>query len=154
MAYSNPFEAIGLDKDEATIAALRSDYASILRDWIKQRQLTQAAAGNILQVPQAVVSKIINGNVVSMSIEYLIKLLARADVAWTSRCWHAPADAAVCKGPAPASWIGTGTRSTSFERVAVLGAVASAGLYTDRPISAPDSRATGTASPKRIRIGG
>ncbi len=108
MSYRNPFEALGLDKEDAAVEALRADLAGILRDWIAQRQLTQAAAGRALGVSQGVVSEIMNGQTGRKSIEYFIRLLARVGVAWTARCWHAPADASAVKGAAPADWIGVG----------------------------------------------
>ena len=112
MGYTNAFEAVDLPKDEATIEALRADLAAVLRDWIKQHRLTQAAAGHRLGIPQSVVSNIVNGNTSRTSIEYLIRLLARVDVAWTARCWRAPSDAAAVKGPAPQNWMATGLAAT------------------------------------------
>lgn len=107
MSYKNAFEALGFDTEEAAVQALRADFAALLRDWIRQRGLTQAAAGAALGVSQSAVSEIVNGQTGRKSIEYFIRLLARVGVAWTARCWHAPSDAAAIKGPAPASWIGT-----------------------------------------------
>ena len=49
-----------------------------------------------------------NGRTGSKSIEYFVRLLARAGVAWTARAWAAPSDACAVKGPAPVAWVGVG----------------------------------------------
>jgi predicted XRE-type DNA-binding protein len=113
MAYKNPFEAFGFEKDEATIRALRSDFAAILREWIGNSRLTQGEAGARLGVPQSTVSSIVNGRTRSMSIEFLIRLLARGEVPWAARCSTAPSDAEAVAGAAPLAWTNVGSLAVS-----------------------------------------
>lgn len=109
MSYANVFDALGFDTEDATVEALRSDLAAILRTWMKREHLNQVAAGRRLGVPQSVISKIVNGQTGRISVEYMIRLLAKAQVPWTAKCWKAPEDACVIEGQPPVSWIAGGT---------------------------------------------
>ena len=90
MAYKNAFEALGFEKDDATVFALRAQFAGILRDQVRQKKLTQQEASEWLRVPQGAVSEILSGRIKSKSAEYFIRLLVRAGIPWTAYCAQAP----------------------------------------------------------------
>jgi predicted XRE-type DNA-binding protein len=144
MAYENAFDALGVDREDATVRALRADMSAIVRDWIKQRGLTQKAAGEQLGITQSAVSDIIAGRIGRMSFEYFVRMLTRIDVAWTARSWSHPHDSRAVKGPAPADWIGVGaTVSRSFISLAgVASPVVSPGSLPRAASSAVDSGGT------------
>jgi len=117
MGYTNAFEALGFDREEATIQTLRADLAGILHDYIRQHGLTQAKASEKLGVSQGVVSEILRGRVKSKSVEYFVRLLARASLPWTARCWQPPC-ASVVLGAAPSSWTASGAMTTTANYLA------------------------------------
>ena len=64
--------------DMSTIQALRGDVALQIARFLERRQLSQAAASKLLQVPQPTLSKIVNGRVSELSLELLIRIAVRA----------------------------------------------------------------------------
>ena len=74
----NPFLDLGFPPEEAMAMHIRSQLAVLLEQHIERKGWTQAAAARALKVPQPTISKIVNGNIDKLSIEYLIKLMVRA----------------------------------------------------------------------------
>lgn len=67
-----------MPSDEATIQALRRDLALQVSRVARRLGATQVAAARRLGVPQPTLSKIINGRVTDLSIEFLIRVAVRA----------------------------------------------------------------------------
>jgi transcriptional regulator with XRE-family HTH domain len=72
-----------LPSDEAAIVNLRRDLALQLSRAVKKLGLTQSVAATRLNLPQPTLSKIINGQTDSLSIEFLIRVAIRAGVSLT-----------------------------------------------------------------------
>lgn len=64
--------------EEAAALHIRAHLAARLEHHIEQKGWNQTAAARALKVPQPTISKIINGNIERLSIEFLIKLMVRA----------------------------------------------------------------------------
>ena len=64
--------------DEATIQSLRRDIALQVSRAARRLGDTQVAAARRLGVPQPTLSKIINGRVSELSIEFLLRVAVRA----------------------------------------------------------------------------
>ena len=76
----NPFLDLGFPREEAIAMHIRSQLAAALEYHIERKGWTQTAAARALKVPQPTISKIVNGNIEKLSIEFLIKLMVRADL--------------------------------------------------------------------------
>ena|SRR5579862_8881819 len=74
----NPFLDLGFPPEEAAALHIRAQLAATLEHHIERKGWTQTAAARALKVPQPTISKIVNGNIEKLSIEFLIKLLVRA----------------------------------------------------------------------------
>src|SRR4051812_9759631 len=74
----NPFLDLGLPPEEAAALHIRSQLAATLELRIQRKGWTQVTAARELRVPQPTISKIVNGNIEKLSIEFLIKLTVRA----------------------------------------------------------------------------
>jgi predicted XRE-type DNA-binding protein len=74
----NPFLDLGFPPEEAAALHIRSQLAATLEYHIERKGWSQAEAARALNVPQPTVSKIVNGNIEKLSIEFLIKLMVRA----------------------------------------------------------------------------
>jgi predicted XRE-type DNA-binding protein len=74
----NVFKDLGFTNEEAIALAMRVDLAVEIEKFIKRRKLTQAKAAEYFGVPQPKISKIVGGKVGSFSIEYLVKMVAKA----------------------------------------------------------------------------
>lgn len=74
----NPFLDLGFPREEATALHIRSQLAAALEYHIERKRWSQTEAARALKVPQPTVSKIVNGNIEKLSIEFLIKLMVRA----------------------------------------------------------------------------
>ncbi|MGH6678568.1 MAG: helix-turn-helix domain-containing protein [Bradyrhizobium sp.] len=74
----NPFLDLGFPREEAIALHIRSQLAAALERHVERKGWTQAAAARALKVPQPTISKIVNGNIDKLSIEFLIKLMVRA----------------------------------------------------------------------------
>ncbi len=97
----NPFLDLGFPPEEAMTLHIRSQLAVLLEQYIERKGWSQTAAARALKVPQPTISKIVNGNIEKLSIEFLIKLMVRAGL---------PVGLAVSRRPA--------ARSTSGRRAA------------------------------------
>ncbi len=94
----NSFSALGFPDDEAVVDALRADLADILRGYIERSRMTQTNLSRQLGIPQSTLSAIKNDRIDHLSIEYFVRVLTRAGVPWTAKCWNAPDDAAWVAG--------------------------------------------------------
>lgn len=95
MSVKNIYFESGLAVDEATRRALRSDFASLIREHIQANYPTQKQAERALGIPQSTVSNIMCGNTRRLTLDYLVGLAARLSIPWTAKCWDAPHDAQV-----------------------------------------------------------
>jgi len=73
----NPFLDLGFSREEATALHIRSQLAATLEHYITRKGWSQAEAAKTLKVPQPTISKIVNGNIEKLSIEFLVKLAVR-----------------------------------------------------------------------------
>jgi predicted XRE-type DNA-binding protein len=76
----NPFLDLGFSHEEAAALHIRSQLVAALEYHIDQKGWGQTKAAKALRVPQPTVCKIVNGNIEKLSIEFLIKLMVRADL--------------------------------------------------------------------------
>ena len=76
----NPFLDLGFAPEEATALHIRAQLAAALEHHIDRKGWSQSEAARALKVPQPTISKIVNGNIEKLSIEFLIKLMVRADL--------------------------------------------------------------------------
>jgi predicted XRE-type DNA-binding protein len=114
MNAQNIYFESGYPVDEATRLALRSDFASMIRERLQQDYPTQKAAERALGIPQSTVSNIMCGNTRRLSLDYLVGLAARLSIPWSAQCRTPPHDAgAVAAAPAAAV-----TRKNDFDVVA------------------------------------
>ena len=74
----NPFLDLGFPREEATAMHIRSQLAVLLEQHIERKGWSQTAAARALKVPQPTISKIVNGNIDKLSIDFLVKLMVRA----------------------------------------------------------------------------
>jgi predicted XRE-type DNA-binding protein len=82
-----------LSLDEATIQSLRGDIALQISRLAQRLGGTQMAAAKQLGVPQPTLSKIMNGRVSDLSIEFLIRIAVRAGLPITLQTGHVPEEA-------------------------------------------------------------
>lgn len=80
MSTKNAFSAFNFSADDATIDTLRTDLALALRQFIERSGMTQARAARLLELKQSVVSKIVRGDIESLSVERLIRAMVRAKI--------------------------------------------------------------------------
>jgi predicted XRE-type DNA-binding protein len=76
----NPFLDLGFPREDAIALHIRSQPAATLELHIEQKGWSQTQAARALRVPQPTISKIVNGNVEKLSIEFLVKLTVRAGI--------------------------------------------------------------------------
>jgi predicted XRE-type DNA-binding protein len=74
----NPFLDLGFPPEEAAALHIRSQLAATLEHHIERKGWSQTQAARALKVPQPTVSKIVNGKIEKLSIDFLIKLMVRA----------------------------------------------------------------------------
>jgi predicted XRE-type DNA-binding protein len=79
--------------DEATIQSLRRDIALQISRLAQRLGGTQMAAAKQLGVPQPTLSKITNGRVSDLSIEFLLRIAVRAGLPITLQTGHVPEEA-------------------------------------------------------------
>jgi predicted XRE-type DNA-binding protein len=82
-----------LSSDEATIQSLRRDLALQISRLAQRLGGTQMAAAKQLGVPQPTLSKITNGRVSDLSIEFLIRMAVRAGLPITLQTGRVPEEA-------------------------------------------------------------
>jgi predicted XRE-type DNA-binding protein len=76
----NPFLDLGFPPEEATALHIRSQLAAALEYHIDRKGWSQIEAARALRVPQPTISKIVHSRIEKLSIEFLIKLMVRADL--------------------------------------------------------------------------
>src|SRR5581483_1097531 len=76
----NPFLDLAFPAEEATALHIRSQLAAALEHHIDRKGWSQSEAARELRVPQPTISKIVNGKIEKLSIEFLIKLMVRANL--------------------------------------------------------------------------
>jgi predicted XRE-type DNA-binding protein len=76
----DPFLDLGFPREEAIALHIRSQLAATLERYIERKGWSQTRAARELHVPQPTISKIVNGNVDKLSIEFLVKLTVRAGI--------------------------------------------------------------------------
>ena len=74
----NVFRDIGFSEEESTALAMRVDLAIEIEKFIRRKKLTQIKAAEFFDVPQPKISKIISGKLSGFSIDYLVKMAAKA----------------------------------------------------------------------------
>jgi len=89
---TNSFSALGFEDGEAVVEALRADLADIARNYFEKSQQTQVALAKRLGIPQSTISAIKNDNIDRLSVEFFVRILSRAGIPWTAKCWAAPHD--------------------------------------------------------------
>ncbi len=93
--------------DTLTIQALRSDMALQLSRFVQREGASQVATAKRLGIPQPTLSKIVRGEVDSLSLELLIRVAVRAELPFVLQTGKEPAEAGVFVSSA------SFTRSTS-----------------------------------------
>jgi len=76
----NVFSDLGFSKAEAVALQARVTLAVEIERFIEKNGLTQAKAAAAFGVPQPTISKIVRGDLSRLSIEYLLKMLARVGI--------------------------------------------------------------------------
>jgi predicted XRE-type DNA-binding protein len=76
----NVFSDLGFSKAEAAALQARVNLAVEIERYIEKNGLTQAKAATAFGVPQPTISKIVRGDLSRLSVEYLLKMLARVGV--------------------------------------------------------------------------
>jgi predicted XRE-type DNA-binding protein len=76
----NVFSDLGFSKAEAAALQARVTLAVEIERYIERNGLTQAKAAAAFGVPQPTISKIVRGNLSRLSVEYLLKMLARVGI--------------------------------------------------------------------------
>ncbi|MEM8814930.1 MAG: helix-turn-helix transcriptional regulator [Pseudomonadota bacterium] len=74
----NVFRDLGFSEEDAVALAMRVDLAIEIEKFIKRKKLTQIKAAEFFGVPQPKISKIVGGKVGEFSIDYLVKMVAKA----------------------------------------------------------------------------
>lgn len=76
----NVFKDLGFSKEEAVALAMRVDLAVEIEKFIKRKKMTQVKAAEFFGVPQPKISKIMGGKLSGFSIDYLVKMAAKAGI--------------------------------------------------------------------------
>jgi predicted XRE-type DNA-binding protein len=76
----NVFSDLGFSKAEAAAMQARVSLAVEIERYIERHGLTRAKAAATFGVPQPTVSKIARGDLSRLSVEYLLKMLARVEL--------------------------------------------------------------------------
>jgi len=80
LKYSNPFEAIAGNAEEAADMKFRADLTLVLRDFFHEQKATQAQIGRMLGIPQPRVSELMAGKVNKFSSDKLIGFCAKVGI--------------------------------------------------------------------------
>jgi len=73
----NVFEDLGFSREEAADLAMKAKLASDLRKFIERQELTQVKAAAFFSVPRPKISKIQNSDLTGITIDYLVRMLAK-----------------------------------------------------------------------------
>jgi predicted XRE-type DNA-binding protein len=107
--------------DVSTIQALRGDVALQIARFLARQKLSQAAAAKLLRIPQPTLSKIVNGRVMDLSLELLIRIAVRAGVQLVLQTGAVPEEAgAFLSGALPNTRQGSSSRLADDARDALL----------------------------------
>jgi predicted XRE-type DNA-binding protein len=110
-----------MPSDEATIQSLRRDLALQLSRVARRLGDTQVVAARRLGVPQPTLSKIINGRVSDLSIEFLLRVAVRAGLPVTLQTGRDAAEAgAFVSGLARRSTHASGSKLAKEARESLL----------------------------------
>lgn len=82
-----------LPADVATVRALRLDVAHQIARHAKHLRISQVAAARQLGIPQSTLSKIVNGRILDLSLELLIRVTVLAGLPITLQTGRAPEEA-------------------------------------------------------------
>ena len=74
----NVFKHLGFTDEEAVAYAMRVELALEIERSIKRMKFTQAKAADYFGVKQPKISKIVSGDVGGFTINYLVKMVAKA----------------------------------------------------------------------------
>lgn len=77
----NVFSDLGFSKAESAAHQARVSLAVQIERYIDHHGLTQTKAAAAFGVPQPTISKIVRGDLSRLSVEYLIRMLARVGIA-------------------------------------------------------------------------
>jgi predicted XRE-type DNA-binding protein len=80
LKYSNIFEAIAGNAEEAADLEFRADLMLVLRDYFRDQRASQAQIGTRLGIPQPRVSELMTGRVDKFSSDKLIGFLAKVGI--------------------------------------------------------------------------
>jgi predicted XRE-type DNA-binding protein len=107
--------------DVSTIQALRGDVALQIARFLARQKLSQAAAAKLLRIPQPTLSKIVNGRVLDLSLELLIRIAVRAGVQLVLQTGAVPEEAgAFLSGAVPNARQGSSSKLADDARDALL----------------------------------
>ncbi len=67
------------DEEEARGLEIRADLMTALEEFIGRKKMTQREAADFFGIPQPKISYIVNGKIEKCTIDYLVKLLTKAD---------------------------------------------------------------------------
>jgi predicted XRE-type DNA-binding protein len=73
----NVFEDLGFSREEAADLAMKAKFASDLRKFIERQKLTQVKAAAFFDVPRPKISKIQGSDLSGITIDYLVRMLAK-----------------------------------------------------------------------------
>jgi predicted XRE-type DNA-binding protein len=76
----NAFSDLGFSKAESAAHQARVSLAVQIERYIELHGLTQTKAAAAFRVPQPTISKIVRGDLSRLSVEYLIRMLARVRI--------------------------------------------------------------------------
>ena len=80
LKYSNIFEAITDDAEEAAELQFRADLMLLLREYFRSKDVAQAETGTKLGIPQPRVSELMTGKIDKFSSDKLIGFLAKLGI--------------------------------------------------------------------------
>ena len=80
LKYSNIFDAITKNPEEAADLEFRADLMLVLRDFFREQGAAQAQIGQMLGIPQPRVSELMTGKVDKFSSDKLIGFLAKMGI--------------------------------------------------------------------------
>ena len=73
----NVFEDLGFSREEAADLAMKAKLASDLSKFIERQKLTQVRAAAFFDVPRPKISKIQGRDLTGITIDYLVRMLAK-----------------------------------------------------------------------------
>ena len=80
LKYSNIFEAITKNAEEAADMEFRADLMLVLRDFFREQEASQVQIGRMLGIPQPRVSELMTGKVNKFSSDKLIGFMAKVGI--------------------------------------------------------------------------